>query len=287
MDDRTYIRLHDGMPDHPKVVGLSDGAFRLYVESICWCGRHLTDGVVPAAGMRRMGGWSPEAVSELADATLIEADGETHWLIHDYTEHQRTAEEVAAIRRAKRAAGATGNHDRWHVARGLRDPDCELCAIPDDSHDPSHMRSDMPSHVQSLNGSGSDPMSDRKHHRETSPETETDTEEQKKTIVACGSDDDPDFTAFWKAYPRKIAKGHARKAWRGAVRGRRIEPKLIILTAEQFRDAVKAARTEQRFIPHPATWLNGERYGDEAAGEDDNGTPRRFDYPDSPYARGN
>lgn len=138
--------------------------------------------------------------------------------------------------------------------------------------------------MPSLNGSGSDRMSDRKHHRETSPETETDTEEEKKTIVACGSDDDPDFAAFWKAYPRKIAKGHARKAWRGAVRGRHIEPKMIILTAEGFRDAVKAGRTEQRFIPHPATWLNGERYDDAPA---ENAGTGRFDYPDSPYDRGN
>lgn len=27
-DDRTYITVHDGMPDHPKIEGLSDAAFR-------------------------------------------------------------------------------------------------------------------------------------------------------------------------------------------------------------------------------------------------------------------
>lgn len=27
-DERTYITVHDGMPDHPKVEGLSDSAFR-------------------------------------------------------------------------------------------------------------------------------------------------------------------------------------------------------------------------------------------------------------------
>ena len=291
MDDRTYIRLHDGMPDHPKVVGLTDAAFRLYVEALCWCSRHLTDGVVTAAALRRLGGWSPEAVVELAAAGLTEADEPSHvrshngsqdalpttWLIHDYTEHQRTADEVAGFRRAKRAAGITGNHERWHLARGLRDLDCELCLADEPSLDPSHMRSDMRSHIESQN----DGSTDRKHHRETSPTTETDTEEVKKALDRCGSDDDPDFTEFWSVYPRKIAKGHARKAWRAAVRGRKVDPKTIIVTAEQFRDAVRAAGTEAKYIPHPATWLNGERYGDdEAASGRQQG---RIVYPTSPW----
>ena len=254
MDDRTYIRLHDGMPDHPKVVGLSHAAFRLYVESICWSGRHLTDGVVPAAAMRRMGGWAPASIKELAAAGLLEIGGDAGWLIHDYTEHQRTADEVAQYRKAKKLAGVTGNHERWHLARSLRDPECDLCAIDDASRDGSHMRSHTPS--------DDDHEGDRKQHRKTSPETETKTNEEPKALDQCGSDGDPDFASFWAAYPRKIGKGQARKAWRAAVRGRRVEPKVIIATAERFRDTTRAARTEQRFIPHPATWLNGERYDD-------------------------
>lgn len=265
MDDRTYIRLHDGMPDHPKVVGLSDAAFRLYVESLCWSGRHLTDGMVSAAALRRMGGWSPESIKELAEAGLLEVGQGASWVIHDYTEHQRTADEVAGYRKAKRTAGVTGNHERWHLARGLRDPECELCAIDDASRDGSHMRS----HTASDNGR----VSDREQNRKTSPETETETEREKepKTIDQCGSDDDPDFVTFWTAYPRKIGKGQARKAWRAAVRGRHVEPKTIIATAERFRDKTRTERTEARYIPHPATWLNGERYDDGES--DDAGQP--------------
>ena len=271
MDDRTYIRLHDGMPDHPKVVGLSDAAFRLYVESICWCGRHLTDGKVPAAAMRRMGGWSPESIEELAVVGLLETSAGAAWLIHDYTEHQRTADEVAGYRKAKRLAGVTGNHERWHLARGLRDPDCELCGTDDASHDRSHVRS----HTASDN----DRKGNRKQHRKTSPETETESkkEEKTKTNDHCGSDDDPDFVEFWTVYPRKVGKGQARKFWRAAVIGRRVEPKVIIATAERFRDATRRERTETRFIPHPATWLNGERY------DDGDATPAGNGYSMSPW----
>ena len=43
-DRRTYITVHDGMPEHPKVDALSDKAFRALVGLWCWCSRNLTDG---------------------------------------------------------------------------------------------------------------------------------------------------------------------------------------------------------------------------------------------------
>jgi len=77
-----------------------------------------------------------------------------------------------------------------------------------------------------------------------------------------GKDIDPqDFEVFWAAYPRKVAKGAARKAW-AATSGKRPPVAEIV-------SAVKAqAETEQwreaggKFIPHPATWLRAERWGD-------------------------
>ena len=64
------------------------------------------------------------------------------------------------------------------------------------------------------------------------------------------------FAEFWKEYPKKVAKATALKAWK------RLKP-----TAE-LHDAIMHAldaqkRSEQwrrengRFIPNPATWLNG------------------------------
>lgn len=67
------------------------------------------------------------------------------------------------------------------------------------------------------------------------------------------------FDAFWSAYPRKIAKGHARKAFDKACK---IADPIAILTAVQkFADATQG--TDKQFIPHPTTWLNGERWEDD------------------------
>ena len=46
-DPRTFITVHDGMPEHHKVEALSDKAFRALVDLWCWCSRNTTDGDVP------------------------------------------------------------------------------------------------------------------------------------------------------------------------------------------------------------------------------------------------
>lgn len=74
-------------------------------------------------------------------------------------------------------------------------------------------------------------------------------------------DSDPDFVAFWAAYPRRTDKGHARKAWAAAV-GRGTTPKTIIDGATAFRDSPRRS-PDPRYVPHPATWLNGDRWLDE------------------------
>ncbi len=76
-----------------------------------------------------------------------------------------------------------------------------------------------------------------------------------------GNDDksSESFEEFWTRYPRKIARGTARKAWTGAVKKTDIDT--IVNAARSF--AVRSAGSDPKFIPHPATWLNGERWADE------------------------
>lgn len=71
------------------------------------------------------------------------------------------------------------------------------------------------------------------------------------------------FGRFWLAYPKRVAKPDALKAW-----------KKLALTFEQFErlmaslDAWKRSeqwtRDGSRFIPHPATWLNKRMFEDDA-----------------------
>jgi hypothetical protein len=71
--------------------------------------------------------------------------------------------------------------------------------------------------------------------------------------------EDPLFDRFWSIYPRKIGKGGAIKAWRAAVK--KIDPAVIIEGLELHLPDL--AEKQKQYIPHPATWLNEERWADE------------------------
>jgi len=68
------------------------------------------------------------------------------------------------------------------------------------------------------------------------------------------------FDEFWSLYPRKIAKAVARKAWQ------RLSEEQQLMAAKAIDEHCQywnAKETELDFIPHPATWLNQERWEDE------------------------
>jgi len=74
------------------------------------------------------------------------------------------------------------------------------------------------------------------------------------------SPDDP-FEVFWQAYPRKVGKGAARKLF-FRLRCDKYLEKLIEAVNEQ-KKCEQWNDSGGRFIPHPATWLNQERWDDE------------------------
>ena len=69
------------------------------------------------------------------------------------------------------------------------------------------------------------------------------------------------FAEFWVAYPRKVGKGAAEKAWR-KVR----EPLTTLAKIKQaLRWQCKShdwTKENGQYIPHPATYLNGRRWED-------------------------
>ncbi|WP_329564685.1 hypothetical protein [Kitasatospora sp. NBC_01266] len=73
---------------------------------------------------------------------------------------------------------------------------------------------------------------------------------------------DAAFEAFWTAYPRRVGKGAARTAWTKAL-ARGAEPEHLVAAAARHAAFHAAAGTDPKFIPHPSSWLNAERYDDE------------------------
>ena len=68
------------------------------------------------------------------------------------------------------------------------------------------------------------------------------------------------FEIFWKAYPRKTNKAFARKCFDKAKVTQELLDKMLIAIAKQK----KTSQWQMlEYIPHPSSWLNGERWEDE------------------------
>lgn len=126
-----WIRLSVRYPNNRKVRPLSDAAFRLHIELMCWAKDEGTGGLIDGANMELFG--RPKARAELVKRGLLEDAGNDDWALHDYDEWQDldADTEVRRVRQSK--GGSRGNHDRWHVKRGIVAIGCEFCASVDRS----------------------------------------------------------------------------------------------------------------------------------------------------------
>lgn len=69
-----------------------------------------------------------------------------------------------------------------------------------------------------------------------------------------------EFENWWLHYPKKVSKGDAKRAYLKASKS--TDAETLIAGADRYAAQVKG--TEQRFIANGATWLNNERWLDEA-----------------------
>jgi hypothetical protein len=110
----TYSKIEHGLYENPKIVGLSDAAFRAYVESILYSGKHLTDGFLDQRIVRRM--WGEDVAAELCSNDVNNPSWvvvEGGWQIYGYCERQTSRADVDAVRERKRAAA----NARWEAKR--------------------------------------------------------------------------------------------------------------------------------------------------------------------------
>ena len=74
---------------------------------------------------------------------------------------------------------------------------------------------------------------------------------------------DERFTEFWKAYPKKVGKEAARKAFMKVKPSADLLQRMLTAIQEQ-KQADQWRRDNGQYIPNPATWLNQGRWEDEA-----------------------
>lgn len=190
-DPRMYFRLHDGYTDSPKIVKVGGDAGWLDICAIGYCARNLTDGLIPKGMIGRISDRS----NALALARALLAVGRWHeeghecprcpqpgpddYVVHDYLQHQRSAQDVSDLRKKRAEAGARGGR-------------AKAKAVALAKQTPSKSSSKFVA------------------------ETETETEVKKTSSSSLTQPGG--FDEFWSAYPRKESKPAARKAWAPALK---------------------------------------------------------------------
>lgn len=101
----TWTKLGDEFAD--ECWTLSDKAFRLHAEGLCWSNRMQTEGQLAKEDMRR---WArhPEAADELVDVGWWEDHGGHYQIIH-HIGYQRTKKQIAK----QSIANAKNANRRW------------------------------------------------------------------------------------------------------------------------------------------------------------------------------
>src|SRR5690606_22136242 len=139
----AWIESHDNLKDHPKtrraarLLGVSVPTIIGHLHLLWhWCLSYAEDGdlsAYDAADIAEAVMWDgdPDQFIEAlincgpaGKAGFLERDAQGRLLVHDWHEY---AGKLIAKREEAREAGARGNHERWHVQRGIVDPTCPYC----------------------------------------------------------------------------------------------------------------------------------------------------------------
>lgn len=237
----TWFKVDDSFYDHPKVFDAPDCAVALWTRAGTWSARNLTDGFVPAGMPARLCDDHERAVRELVNRGLW-SRSKGGFQFHDWHTYQPTREEAMSATAAMSSGGALGNHRRWHVGKARIDPSCRYC--------------------QGKQDRGTDRVPDQVG--EGTPESPPNPPvpsrpEPKNKPSSPPPAADEKFDQFWAAYPRKVGKGQARKAWAKAIKAK-VDPEAIIAGAERY--ARERSGQDHTYTAHPSTWLHGERWDD-------------------------
>ena len=99
----------------------------------------------------------------------------------------------------------------------------------------------------------------KNNNNDSNPPTPQRESEGAKSHTSKASEYTEEFEKFWSEYPRKINKKLAFKAWNTCLKAK-VNADLLISKAREYAQIVKAKGTQEQYIKHAQSWLNGSCY---------------------------
>ncbi len=302
----AWLRIDDGIITHPKICQVGPEAAWLWITSLCYCRKYLTDGVFPAGVMNLSGlrGKAQKtAAKRLVDVGLWhEIDEKQSYVVHDFLEWNPSRADVESsqewdrrrkdlyadkslvIQIRKRDGDNCrycGQVVRWSDRRGPgggqfdhvipRGPNtlenivvaCRSCNASKGGRTPEE--AGMPLLQPANSGTSSDPDRRLSSLSRVSAGVAFSSVSINERKALSSSEESAretdDFAAFWAAYPRRVGKDAARKAFDR--RRSDVTLEAVLAALELQKGSQQWQRDGGRYVPHPATWLNQGRWQDE------------------------
>lgn len=220
----SWFRLYDDVVDDPKVQRLAPDVFRAWVNLLCVASKN--GGILPP-------------ISDISYRLRI-----------DETEVKRFIETLCETQLFDTKNGEISPHN-WESRQFTSD------------NSTSRVRKFREKHQEHKGGKRKLNVSCNVSRNVSETANETFITEQNRVYISPKpplNELDGEFESWYSAYPRREGRGQAFRAYRAARKKVSAE---ILLNAVK-RDALRFEGKERQFIPHPATWLNGERWADDA-----------------------
>lgn len=99
----------------------------------------------------------------------------------------------------------------------------------------------------------------KNNDNDSNPPTPQRESESEKAQTSKASEYTEEFEKFWSEYPRKLNKKLAFKAWNTCLKAK-VNAELLISKAKEYAQIVKARGTQEQYIKHAQSWLNGGCY---------------------------
>lgn len=220
--DNYFVQVPDWITNS----GISDGAYRLYAVLGTYASRD-------------------RLTCHPARSTLAERTGKN---IRSVTRYLRELEDLGAIRVTHRRSEE--NPKEWisNEYMLITTPPASV-SRPGDTDFPTLGDSGVPLVVTQVSHK-QEPLNNNQENKNVQPPS-----------GGSRNPDPPGFDDWWKHYPRKEAKGDARKAFKAALR----KTDLATLVAATKRYATEVRGTERKFQKLPGGWLRDERWLDYGA----------------------
>jgi hypothetical protein len=211
-----YAQLDADFTDNPKILGTSLAALGVYALGLAYAVRHLTDGYLPAVVVTYLcrGEW--QLVAELETQRLWERGNGSDYRIHDFLEHNLSANDVKAGRKAARERMRRFRRSSREQMPNERGTNAEVPILAMGAAPPSRAV--------------------RQNLRSRSKSSPTNPRPAAKATSKAHAES---FARFWEAYPprrgRRDKKADAWKAWQKLAPDATLEATILAAVARYAR----------------------------------------------------